>query len=182
MVRQKLGLDNPREDFIRAIRYAFGSVSRGASAVSLSLITYGLVTLAVFPAYSTQLVGAGIGYLDNALILLSSYTVETIGWFGMGLTVAYAVLTGIVATNIVSQFRVSGLSGVKGLSGVSPGFLAAGCASCGVGVLGLLGFSSALAVLPFSGNLLRIGGVLLLLYVLVRTGNPQVCSADLAAE
>lgn len=182
MVRQRLGLEHPREDFVRAVRYSFGSVPRSISAVLLSLVTYGIVTLAVFPAYSTQMVGAGITYLDNALILLSSYTVETVGWVGMGLTVAYAVFTGIAVTNIVSQLQINGIAGFKGVTGVAPGILAAGCASCGAGILGLLGFTGALTLLPFGGNLLRLVGVLLLLYFLIRTGDPQVCEIDVPGK
>ncbi|MFC6730566.1 hypothetical protein ACFQDG_18090, partial [Natronoarchaeum mannanilyticum] len=54
----------------------------------------------------------------------------------------------------------------------------AGCASCGAGVLGALGFVGAMAALPFDGNLLRVGGIALLLFFLGRAGDPQTCSID----
>lgn len=59
--------------------------------------------------------------------------------------------------------------------GALPGFLAGGCASCGVGVLSILGFGGVLASMPFGGNLLRFSGVLLLIALIVRTGNPDTC-------
>jgi hypothetical protein len=61
-------------------------------------------------------------------------------------------------------------------AGVVPGFLAAGCASCGAGVLGVFGFFGTMAALPFEGNLLQLGGILMLLFFAGRTGNPQTCS------
>lgn len=56
--------------------------------------------------------------------------------------------------------------------------LVAGCASCGAGVLGALGFVGAMAALPFDGNLLRVGGIGLLLLFLGRAGDPRTCSVD----
>jgi hypothetical protein len=43
-------------------------------------------------------------------------------------------------------------------------------------VLGLLGFAGAVAALPFHGNLLRVGGLLLLVGYLARAGDPRRCA------
>jgi hypothetical protein len=57
-----------------------------------------------------------------------------------------------------------------------PGFLVAGCASCGVGLLAAFGFTGALAALPFNGNLVKLGGILVMTGLLHRSGNPKVCA------
>jgi hypothetical protein len=87
-------------------------------------------------------------------------------------------LTGVAVTNAVTLFRRARRRGASTALGVLPGFLAAGCASCGAGVLGALGFVGAMAALPFEGNLLRLGGIVLLVFFLGRTGDPRTCSID----
>ncbi|WP_347720219.1 hypothetical protein [Candidatus Nanohalovita haloferacivicina] len=95
------------------------------------------------------------------------------GYIGLFLTMSFSLLAGVTLTNSFIQFSMDRMS--YDAIGALPGFLAGGCASCGVGVLSLLGFSSVLASLPFEGILLRLGGVVLLLGLVVRTGNPEAC-------
>jgi len=100
------------------------------------------------------------------------------GAAGLGLVAGYAVLTGIAVTNAVAILGQARQSGASTVVGVVPGILAAGCASCGAGVLGALGFVGAMAALPFDGNLLRLDGIVLLLFFLGRAGGPRTCAID----
>jgi hypothetical protein len=163
------------EGFLAAVGYPLTTTPRTLLAAGIAVVTYVLLVLSSFPAYSMQMLGAGIGYLDDAVLALTANTHATIGTLGLGLVVAYAVATGIALTTALGRVRHAGRGGAQGVSSVLPGLLASGCASCGAGVLGLLGFAGALATLPFHGNLLRLGGLLLLAGYLARVGDPRRC-------
>lgn len=161
-----------------ALSFPLTTNRRALGAAVVAVVTYVALVLSSFPEYSAQMLAAGFGYLDNAVLALTANTYATIGPFGLGLIVMYAVLTGVALTNVVTQLRLQDVSGVRDLVGVVPGLLASGCASCGAGVLGLLGFAGALAAMPFDGNLLRLGGIVLLLFFLGRSGDPRTCRMD----
>lgn len=158
-----------------ALSYPFGSVRRASATLLLAALTYCLLVLSTFPTYSVQMLGAGVGYLDTVLVSLTRTTVRSNGWIGLGLIVVYAALTGVALVNAAAQFSMQGLSGATDLGGTLPGLLASGCAGCGAGLLGLFGFAGALAAMPFHGNLLRVGGLALLVFFLGRTGDPRTC-------
>jgi len=82
-------------------------------------------------------------------------------------------MTGVTITNTSIQLKMNSIS--YDTLGAIPGIAAAGCASCGVGVLSLLGLGAVMASLPFNGNLLRFGAVLILLAVITNTGDPETC-------
>nr|WP_225741384.1 hypothetical protein [Halorussus halophilus] len=158
-----------------AFVYPVTTLSRSLLFAGFSVATYILLVLSTFPEYSFQMLNAGPQYFDDTVIALTANTYTTVGALGLGLIVAYAIVTGIAITNAMGRVARAGLSGSKGLSSAVPGLLASGCASCGAGVLGLLGFAGAMAALPFHGNLLRAGGLLLLLAYLARAGDPRYC-------
>ena len=162
-------------DLAAALSFPLTTNRRAFGAGVLSVVTYVGLVLSSFPEYSAQMLAAGFGYVDDAVLALTANTYATIGPFGTGLIVAYAVLTGVALTNVATQLWMQDISGVRDLFGVVPGLLASGCASCGAGVLGLLGFAGALAAMPFNGNLLRLGGIVLLLFFLARSGDPRAC-------
>ena len=162
-------------DLAAALSFPLTTNRRALGAAVLSVVTYIGLILSSFPGYSVQMIGAGLGYADDAVLALTANTYATIGPFGLGLVVAYAVLTGVALTNVVTQLRMQDISGVRDLLGVVPGLLASGCASCGAGVLGLLGFAGAMAAMPFDGNLLRLAGIALLLFFLAQSGDPHAC-------
>jgi len=161
---------------LAAFAYPLSTGRRTFAAGLVAVGTYCLLTLSTFPTYSMQLLGADIGYLDEAVVALTGNMYRTTGALGLSLVVAYAVTTGVALTAAFGRARVAGRTGARGLSSVVPGLLASGCASCGAGVLGLLGFAGALATLPFQGNLLRLAGLCLLLVYLSRLGDPRQCA------
>ncbi|WP_256686072.1 hypothetical protein [Halococcus qingdaonensis] len=160
---------------VAALSFPLTTNRRALGAAVVAVVTYVALVLSSFPEYSAQMLAAGFGYLDEAVLALTANTYATIGPFGLSLVVMYAVLTAVALTNVATQLRLQDVSGVRDLLGVVPGLLASGCASCGAGVLGLLGFAGALAAMPFDGNLLRLGGIVLLLFFLARSGDPRAC-------
>ncbi|WP_136716461.1 hypothetical protein [Halorientalis salina] len=162
--------------FIAALAYPFTSTRRTLATAAFAVATYCLLILSTFPTYSMQMLGAGPGFLDDAVLALTANTYETVGALGLGLTVVYAAVTGVALTIALGRLRVVGLSSARGLSALLPGLLASGCATCGAGLIGLFGFVGALAMLPFQGNLLRLAGLVLLVGYLSRVGDPRHCA------
>lgn len=159
-----------------ALAYPFRSGQRAFAAGVVAIVTYVLLVLSTFPEMSLQMLGAGLHWFDDTLILLTQNTYATNGVTGLGMIVVYAGLTGIAIVNTAGQVRTMGVSSASDLVGVLPGLVASGCASCGAGLLGFLGFAGAMAALPFHGDLLRVGGIALLLGFLARSGDPRQCS------
>jgi hypothetical protein len=147
-------------DLRDALSFPLTSDARLLSAVVVTVVTYVVLVLSSFPQFSVQVLAtdpADVGYAVTAL------------------TRDVYLSTGALGLALVRRARRRGASTVVG---VLPGLLAAGCASCGAGVLGALGFVGAMAALPFDGNLLRIGGIGLLLAFLGRAGDPRTRSVD----
>lgn len=84
-------------------------------------------------------------YMDSAGYIISS----------LGLSVLISIFFGIDVALIVYKFRLSKRIGVKenssGILGMIGGALGSGCPICGATLLGLLGVSGGLAILPFKG-------------------------------
>jgi hypothetical protein len=161
-----------------ALAFPLTTWRRTLVAGVVAAVTFVALVLSTFPGMAMQMLGADPAYLDEAVALLAGNVFETAGALGVASVFLYAVLTGVVAVDAATQVRVAGVRGASGVGGLVPGLLASGCASCGAGVLGLLGFSGALALLPFQGNLLRAAGIAVLLIVLARIGDPRRCSID----
>ncbi|WP_436925015.1 hypothetical protein [Halosimplex amylolyticum] len=163
-------------DLSDALAYPLTSNTRLLIAGAVTLLTYVVLVLSTFPQFTVQLLARNPTDLLYGVTALTRETYLSVGWVGLGLVVGYAVLTGVAVTNAVTLFRRARRTGASTVLGILPGFLAAGCASCGAGVLGALGFVGAMAALPFEGNLLRAGGIVLLAFFLGRTGDPRTCS------
>ena len=166
-------------DLQSALAYPVSSPSRILGATLIAIVTYVLLILSTFPEMSIQMLGAGVQWFDDTMILLTENVLATNGWFGLALIISYAVLTAVAIVNVTAQVSVTGVSSLSDLLGVLPGLVASGCASCGAGLLGFLGFAGALAAMPFHGDLLRVGGILLLLGFLVRAGDPRECRLNI---
>ena len=106
--------------------------------------------------------------------LNASSSIKMKGAFNFPVTLVYAGLGGITLTNFVAQIKTVGIR-KEGLS-ILPGFVAAGCASCGVGIASIVGLGAATAALPFEGLGIKIGGIMLMLYALNRLENSKTCS------
>jgi hypothetical protein len=162
-------------DLFAAVGYATGTTRRALATATAAAAAYCLLVLTAFPGYTSQLLRADVTYLDDALVALSANTAATAGVVGIGLVAVYALVTGVAVVVAAGQLRFDGGSAGGGVSGVLPGLVASGCASCGAGVLGALGFAGALAALPFHGNLLRVAGLAVLVWFLARAGDPSTC-------
>lgn len=141
-------------------------------------VTYVVLVLSSFPQFSVQTLTNDPGDVAYVVSALTREVYLSTGVVGLALVTGYAVLTGIATTNALTLVRRARRRGASTIVGVLPGVVAAGCASCGAGVLGALGFVGAMAALPYDGNLLRVGGIVLLLYFLGRAGDPRTCSVD----
>ncbi|MFP9193624.1 hypothetical protein [Natronosalvus vescus] len=158
-----------------AVTYPFESWRGTAGLVVVTAVTYVVLVLSTMPEFTIQMLGDGLHWFDYVLRSLTETIYRTDGWTGLGIVVLYALLTGVAVVNVVAQLRIVGPSSLADLSGVLPGLLASGCASCGAGLLGFLGFAGGLAMLPYEGALLRIAGLALILFFLGRAGHPERC-------
>jgi hypothetical protein len=160
------------ERFLEAFKASVSTKRKMAAVTSIALLTFLLMALSSNIEYSYQMISAGLWQtaIENRIADMQFNS----GNLGLVLTSIYSALAGIAIVNFHTQFKNGGAN-FKGLTGILPGFLVAGCASCGVGVLALLGFAGALTALPFQGNLVRLGASLLLVYYLLESGDPRKC-------
>jgi len=150
------------------------SVSSGKrvlSTLSLSILSFSILVLSTNIGMSLQMISSG--EVLSALYLRLTGLSLTAGYSAVLLNILFSILVGITFTNTLTQLKRGKVS--KDTLGSIPGFVAGGCASCGVGVLSLLGLGGVLASLPFQGNLLRLTGVLMLGVLILRTGDPELC-------
>jgi len=145
---------------------------------SASAAAYILLVVFSFPTYTFQLLGQSIYYLPEIMRMSTLNVIDTQGMVGLFLTIIYALLTGILLTNIYLSFNPRPLSGAMDFGAFLPGFLVSGCASCGVGILTVLGFSGIALALPFSGNLVLASGIAIMVFLIQRTGDPRTCSTS----
>lgn len=134
-----------------------------------------MITLSSFPEYSVQILSFDLFYLPEAVSALTMNTYQGAGLLGVVLVVIYAVFTGVAIVNLTALIRAKGWHGAVGAGSMTPALFIGGCAGCGAGLLGLVGMFGALAIFPFDGNLVRLGGIVLLVVFLTKTGNPRTC-------
>lgn len=163
-------------NLLEAASYPFETWRGTIGLVLVTVATYVLLIVSTMPEFSLQMLGDGLHWFEYVVVSLTETVYRTDGWTGLGIIVLYALLSGIAIVNVVAQLRIVGLSSLTDLSGVVPGLLASGCASCGAGLLGFLGFAGGLAALPYDGALLRVAGLALLLFFFGRAGHPERCA------
>ncbi|EGQ42963.1 MAG: hypothetical protein J07AB43_09520 [Candidatus Nanosalina sp. J07AB43] len=160
---------------IQALKHGLSSPlssrSRLASTAVSSIVSFGILILSTNIGMSLQMISSG-KVLSALYIRLTGLSL-TAGYSAVLLNILFSILVGITFTNTLTQLRRGKVS--KDALGSIPGFVAGGCASCGVGVLSLLGLGGVLASLPFQGDLLRLAGVLMLGALILRTGDPELC-------
>jgi len=163
-------------DLQQGVKGSVRTWKRGLGTFLVGFLTFSLTILSGNPGYSVQMLSSGLEYWPVAYITRFTGLLMNSGYTGTILTILFSNLVGVTVTNTVVQLRMNKLS-LDSL-GALPGLLAGGCASCGVGVLSLLGLGGVLASMPFQGNLLRAAGLLLLVVLIIRTGNPDVCKLN----
>jgi hypothetical protein len=165
-----------KRSLFEGLNGASRSWKRGLGTSIIGLFTFFLTVFSANPGYSIQMLLSGIEYWQIAFITRFTGMHMNTGLTGITLTLIFSALVGVTMTNTLVQLKMNKIR-LDSL-GAIPGLLAGGCASCGVGVLSLLGLGGVLASMPFQGNLLRLGGVLLLVTMIIRTGNPDLCSIN----
>ncbi len=172
-LKRKINPNNWRRDLFQGLKGATVSKKRALSTSTVGTSVFFLTVFSASPQYSVQMLTSGVQYWGTAFLTRFSGMLAASGYLGILLTLLFAMLVGVTVTNTMVQLKRNKLD-LSSL-GALPGFVVAGCASCGVGVLSLLGLGGVLASMPFEGNLLRLGGVLLLAVLIIRTGNPDIC-------
>lgn len=161
----------------QVLRTITASWKRVVATVAIGGTVWLLFVLFYFPQYSYQMVANDIFLLDNAFLSLFWYQYASSGILGVALPALIAGLVGITAVatgvSLLQQTRIH--QSITGGIGATVGFLSAGCASCSVGVLALLGFVGGVALLPFNGKGLQAASILLLLGALEYTGRNNTC-------
>jgi hypothetical protein len=141
-----------------------------------AILAYLILSIFTLPAYSSQLLGRSWFYLPEVVKMSTLGMYDTSGLVGVSLTILYALVTGITITNSYISLKAQDFSRIMDIGAFLPGVFVTGCASCGFGFLAALGFSGALATLPFGGNLIKAGGILVMAGLLHRSGDPKVCA------
>lgn len=165
-------------DLYEALVYPFESWGGTLGLVGVTFATYVLLVMSTMPEFALQMLGDGLHWFEFVVVSLTENIYETDGWAGLGAIVLYAWLTGVAVVVAVGQLQIGSSSGVASLTGVAPALAASGCASCGAGLLAFLGFAGGISLLPFDGALLRVGGLLLLVYFIGRAGHPERCRLE----
>jgi len=162
-----------KKDLLEGLKGAFGNSKRLISTSVMGLSVFFLTVFSTSPEYSIQMLAMGVDQWWLAFLTRFSSIYASSGFTAIILTILFSILVGVTMTNTLVQLKNNKLSFDS--LGALPGFVAGGCASCGVGLLSLFGLGGVLTTVPFAGNLLRLGAVILLIVLIVRTGNPDVC-------
>lgn len=154
-----------------ALREAFGTPSKAAAVFITGGLTFLIFMLLVNPVYSYQMLSSDPTNLTVVLsTILANQTLH--GYSGLAVTGLLAFLVGTVTvTTAVSLKRNYDSTGSFTTTfGSLVGFASAGCASCGAGVLALMGVTGGAAVLPFNGREVQVLSILILIGSMEYTG------------
>jgi len=166
---------------------AYVTLSMG---VALLVFTFA-VLLPNFPLLSQVIPSQSIS-LDNKISLIFSLF-ESIQTNFTTLSATYTILISVLFGINVSLFTyfirkqkevIKATNAVTGIGGLISGLFGIGCAACGTfiltWVLGLVGATSTISLLPLGGEEFGILGVILLLYstyiILKKMGESTVCN------
>lgn len=162
-----------KRDLSQGVKAASATKRRALGTGLIGLSAFLITVFSANPQYSWQMITGGPELWPLAFITRFTGMYANTGVIGIALTMGFSAIVGVTMTNTMIQLRMNRID-ISSL-GALPGFLAGGCASCGVGVLSLLGFGGVLASMPFGGNSLRFAALALLLVLIIRTGNPETC-------
>lgn len=164
------------ENLKKGFYTGFSSQTRIFSTAVLSTAVFLLMVLSTDVPWHLETLERGLSYWDNAF-LNGIASMQISGVYAVPLNVLYALLSGTVLTSFGASLS-SGKLASKELGSILPGFVATGCASCGVGLAGIIGVAGVAATLPFEGTLVKAFGLLLLVYALHSFGKSDTCSID----
>lgn len=161
-----------------AVKEAFGTRKRTLSVIAITALAWTAFVLVTRPTYSFQMLSVNILSTGTVLSTLIWNQNATYGPLGVLLPATMAFLVGVLtvttALSFFQNYRTS--SSISGTLGGAIGFAGAGCASCGAGLLTLLGVSGGVALLPFNGLGVQAASIAILLGSLEYTGRQdQLC-------
>ena len=113
----------------------------------------------------------GFWEMLNIMFYLSLNFYENVMVWGAVWTFILSLLAGMLVSLLVYRTQMlnfEGRGGLLGGIGVFFGAAAPGCAVCGVGLAGIFGLGSALAVLPFKGHEIIVLAVVLVSFSVVK--------------
>lgn len=160
------------QDSKNAAEYIKKSPQRVLSVIFSAVVYFVIFLFVSAPQFSVSLLSNGyvVYSVQESVWLLQAQS----GTIGLVLTILYSFGMGVLTVLSVSQIRIYSVSnGVRGILSLVPGIVVAGCAGCGVGVLSLVGITGLATIFPFSGNLVRLLGILLILLLITSIGNPE---------
>ena len=156
---------------IQAILYSVQSRENMVITITSGLSMFFLFLSLTFPLYTIEMLQGGFKYIIPLFSSLYWLLLESSGWIGVLLVILYSGFTGILVTGIIGSIQYNTTT-KKNILSILPGILFSGCASCGAGILGLIGAIGITSALPFEGNLLRIFGIVIIVFSLSSLGNP----------
>lgn len=160
-----------------SFREAFGTPKSAFSVLVVSVFTFLIFMLLVNPVYSYQMLSSNPSYLPTVIsTMMADQTLH--GFSGISVTVLLAFLVGTVTVTTAKSLlrNYSSTGSVSTTFGSLVGFASAGCASCGAGVLALMGVTGGAAVLPFNGLEVQVLSILILIGSMEYTGRqPAIC-------
>lgn len=163
------------DNITSGVSYAFGTPRRVLHTVIISVIVFAFVVLAAYPAYTTSMIFSGVGESIEAFQVLFNLLLIEQGVTGLVVLVVYALLTGIVVRILIGRASMIQADSTLGAIATFFGVATAGCASCGVGFLGMVGGMGGIALIPFDVTGLRLFAIVLLVVYVAYEGDPREC-------
>ena len=151
----------------------FRKISTGLATSGLAFLFFLFTVFSANIKFSIQMLSSGTEYWIPAFQIRYGGLITASGYTGLLLTLSLCILSAVLIANTFTQLKNRKID--LSAAGAIPGFLAAGCASCGVGLLTFIGLGGVLASMPFQGNLLRLGTSILLVGLITRNGSPEKC-------
>ena len=157
-----------------SLKEAFETPKTALTVLAVSIFTFLIFMLLVNPVYSYQMLSSNPANLG--LVISTMIADQTLhGFSGIAVTGLLALLVGTVTvTTAISLLRNYNSTGsISSTFGSLIGLASAGCASCGAGVLALMGVTGGAAVLPFNGLEVQVFSILLLIGSMEYTGRQE---------
>jgi len=159
---------------LRNLSSAFRLVFSQKRYVAIAAITALMIFL--FNVYITNYKLLQELFSTRLLLDLLVGTFQSLEWYAQISTVTLSVLTGVALSMLAFKIKVAkaDVKDSSGIIGTIFGVLVPGCATCGIGILAILGFTSALLILPLKGLEFAILGIAILSATILYTSKQIV--------